>query len=72
MNYFYLLSLIVIYSLSFVFVICYSYRNASIGCKFAALLAGYQPKRIPIAAETIKARSTDTGETIKSDPVSTE
>jgi hypothetical protein len=45
----------------------YSYRNASIGCILAALRAGYQPKIIPIPAETAKARRIEFVERTKAD-----
>jgi len=38
----------------------------------AAFLAGYQPKRIPMAVETIKASITEVGETTKRELVSRE
>ena len=37
---------------------CYSLLNASIGFKFAALLAGIYPKNRPIATDTPKEIST--------------
>src|SRR5258708_6197093 len=47
----------------------YSYRKASIGCKLAALFAGYHPKMMPIPADTTVARITDDGEMMNSVPV---
>src|SRR3989339_1257127 len=37
----------------------YSYFKASIGCKLAACLAGYQPNNMPIPTDTPKANITD-------------
>lgn len=36
----------------------YSYRKASIGSNWAAFLAGYQPKNIPVMVQTAKDRIT--------------
>ena len=41
----------------------YSYRNASMGLRRDALMAGYTPKNRPISAETVNARSTASIET---------
>src|SRR6185503_6936404 len=40
----------------------YSYLSASIGSRFDAFCAGYQPKRTPIPALTTKASNIDSGE----------
>ena len=37
----------------------YSYRNASIGLRLAALRAGYQPKKMPTAEENANERAID-------------
>src|SRR4029079_7640479 len=47
----------------------YSYRSASIGWRFAARFAGYQPNSTTIAAETTKDRRTDPGDTTNGEPV---
>jgi len=38
------------------------------GCNLAAREAGYQPKRIPMPAETTKARIIDQGEMTNKEP----
>jgi hypothetical protein len=43
----------------------YSYLSASIGWRLAAFLAGYQPNKIPIPAETAKAKRMELGEIVK-------
>ena len=44
--------------------ITYSYRNASIGLRREARIAGATPKIIPTAADTPKARATDAKDTL--------
>ncbi len=50
----------------------HSYLRASIGCKFEAWRAGYQPKSMPMAADTTNAKSTDDGDTTNSELVTTD
>jgi hypothetical protein len=50
----------------------YSYRNASIGCKFDAREAGYHPNKTPMPAETINASKIELGERTNGDFVRVE
>ena len=51
-----------------IWIFCYSYLSASMGCKLAALRAGYQPNMIPMAPETKIASRIDDKDIVKGEP----